>query len=499
MTSAPEASLTVRTAASAGWVIAWRMLTRILGLVSTVVLTKLLLPSDFGLVALATSFAQAVDGLSELGVGEALMREKSLDRNMYNTGFTISFCRGLLTAAVIAIGAWPVAAFFEDPRLGTITLVLAVAMLLSSVENIGIVDFRRDLTFQKELQLYTVPRILGIVAAITFAAIFANYWALVVGILTTRMTRCVWSYVMHPYRPRLTLRSWRQLVGFSSWSWAISIVDLIRERLDWVVIGRLLGTADTGIYAVGSEVGLLPSTELLQPFGRALYAGFAAARREGTGIAGPYLRAITTTFLLTMPAGFGISLVADLLVRLIFGERWLAAVPLVEIFGVMGMLGVITAVSGALLTVSGMLSVQFRFIVLTTVVRFVLLLVLVNEIGLIGAGIAAAGTLMLEECCYLVVTFRRFHVRVADLWRGIWRPIFATAAMAGVLIWQGLGWTALPGSPIVIAERLALAVAFGAVTYCAVIVLLWWLAGRPDGAEMLTWRLAKRSIARQSA
>jgi lipopolysaccharide exporter len=153
VTSAPEASLTVRTARSAGWVIAWRMLTRILGLISTVVLTKLLLPGDFGLVALATSFALAVDGLSELGVGEALTREMSLDRDMYDTGFTISFCRGLLTAAVIAMGAWPVAAFFGDPRLGTITLVLAVAMLLSSVENIGIVDFRRDLAFQKELQL----------------------------------------------------------------------------------------------------------------------------------------------------------------------------------------------------------------------------------------------------------------------------------------------------------------------------------------------------------
>jgi lipopolysaccharide exporter len=146
-----------------------------------------------------------------------------------------------------------------------------------------------------------------------------------------------------------------------------------------------------------------------------------------------------------------------------------------------------------------MLSLQFRFIVLTTVVRLVLLLVLVNEIGIVGAGIAAAGTLMVEECSYLVVTFRRFHVRVADLWRGIWRPILATAAMAGVLIWQGLGWTALPGSPLVIGEHLALAVAIGASTYCAVIVLLWWLAGRPDGAEVLTWRLAKRSLVRQSA
>lgn len=99
----------------------------------------------------------------------------------------------------------------------------------------------------------------------------------------------------------------------------------------------------------------------------------------------------------------------------------------------------------------------------------------------------------------ITLVFRRFHVRVADLWHGVWRPLLATAAMAGVLVWQGLGWTALPGSPLVIGEQLVLAVAVGAITYCAVIVLLWWLAGRPEGAEMLTWRLAKRSMRRQPA
>jgi O-antigen/teichoic acid export membrane protein len=207
-----------------------------------------------------------------------------------------------------------------------------------------------------------------------------------------------------------------------------------------------------------------------------------------------YLRAITTTFLLTMPAGFGVSLVADPLVRLIFGQRWVAAVPLVEIFGVLGMLGVISAISSALLNVSGMLAIQFRFSLLTTAARFVLLLIFVSEYGLVGGGIAVAGAMLLEEACYLIVTFRRFHVKVSNLCRGIWRSVLATASMAGVLIWEGVGWTALQGSVPMLMGQLVLAIVSGAVTYTAVVAALWWLAGRPDGPEVLTWRLAKRAV-----
>jgi lipopolysaccharide exporter len=202
----------------AGWIIAWRMATRNLGLISTLILVRLLQPADFGLVALAAGFIASVDALSAIGVQDALVRARSLDRDLYDTGFGLSVLRGLLTAAVIAAIAWPVGDFFNDFRLSVVMLALSVGTVISAFENIGIIDFRRDLTFRKEFHMQLWSRVAGVVTTIAIAAVWPTYWALVAGILVNRVARLVQSYVMSPYRPSFTLRAWRQIIGFSMWT-----------------------------------------------------------------------------------------------------------------------------------------------------------------------------------------------------------------------------------------------------------------------------------------
>ncbi|MGC8470607.1 MAG: oligosaccharide flippase family protein, partial [Acetobacteraceae bacterium] len=147
---APQQSILARTARGAGWVIGWRMTTRLIGMASTLVLARLLVPDDFGLVALANIFAGAVEAFSTVGVEQALIRAPSPDRDLYDTGFTINLLRGLLTATLIALLAHPLAAFYGDLRLAPLLYLLAAATAADGLENIGIIEFRRDLTFDKE-------------------------------------------------------------------------------------------------------------------------------------------------------------------------------------------------------------------------------------------------------------------------------------------------------------------------------------------------------------
>src|ERR1700759_3239894 len=122
--AAAPASVSRRVAMGAGWVFAWRLATRNLGLLSTLVLVRLLQPSDFGLVALATGFIDAADALSAIGVQDALVRAPVTDRDLYDTGFALSLLRGVLTAALIAAIAWPIGDFFADRRLSVVMLAL---------------------------------------------------------------------------------------------------------------------------------------------------------------------------------------------------------------------------------------------------------------------------------------------------------------------------------------------------------------------------------------
>ncbi len=205
-------------------------------------LVRLLRPEDFGLVALASSLIATIDMLSSVGAGDALIRATDPDRGMYDTAFTIGLLRGGVTATAIVAAAWPMGTWFGDERVTTVMLALAFGTVLSSLENIGIIDFRRDIAFDKEFVLNVWPRVISVAVTIVAALWLRSYWALVIGTLSNRLVRLPLTYRMSPYRPRLALRSWRHLVGFSFWSWAQSMQFLVRDRVDAFVIGRLMGT-----------------------------------------------------------------------------------------------------------------------------------------------------------------------------------------------------------------------------------------------------------------
>ncbi len=105
------------------------------------ILARLLDPGDFGLVALASGFAQTVDAVTNLSVHEAIIRERHPQRAMYDTAFTMNLIRGVLTAGLVASTAWPVASFFHEPRLAVVLLALAASNLIGAVENIATADF----------------------------------------------------------------------------------------------------------------------------------------------------------------------------------------------------------------------------------------------------------------------------------------------------------------------------------------------------------------------
>ena len=250
------------------------------------------------------------------------------------------------------------------------------------------------------------------------------------------------------------------------------------------MIGRVLGPTSVGIYSIGVEIGSLTSTELVQPLTVALFSGFSAARRTGSAsVAEGYFRAISATFLLTLPLGFGLSLLAAPIVRLMLGERWAGAVPMVQIFALLGMARVIAYFSGVLLNSHAMLTVQFRIMLFSLLVRLGVLAVLIRPYGLLGAATAAAACIASEEILFLIVTFRRFQLSPLDLLASTWRCLLASAAMATVLVWEGFGWAPAAASTAGVLRTLALGASSGATTYTLTLLLAWWCVGRPRGAE----------------
>ena len=489
-------SILSRTVKGAGWTIGWRFATRAIGFCSTLILVRLLTPEDFGIVSLAIGFFQALDSVAGFGVEGAIIRADRADRIIYDAGFTINVVRGLFTSVVLVASAIPVARFFGNAHLVNVIYVLAASWAVSAFQNVGIVEFRRRLAFDMEFKIQIIPRVLALAVTIPAAFMWHSYWALVAGIVATRLLTVALSYIMHPYRPWFGVAGMKHIFGFSFWEWIIGLLNLVGSRADTVIIGRLLGAAAVGVYGVGGEIASLPSSEIVSPLCRVLFSGFVAERREGSNGSETLLRVLSLLAMLTFPLSVGLSLVAYPVIKLGFGTEWLGAVPLVQVLGVSAMISLFSAVSEALFSAHAWLKTIIWMSATGTVLRLLLLLVLIPHYGLLGGALAAAVMGVFQEAIYLVTGMRRLKLPVWTVLSSVVRPAGAVAIMAATLASIGLGWTDWDGGDGALGINLGLAVGLGAIVYTASLMGLWFVAGRPAGAEADALRIIDRLMRR---
>ena len=490
----PRRSLSVRTATGFAWLMAWRVMSRGLGIISTLVLVRVLAPADFGLVALAMSITSAVELLSALGVEDAVVRFQNPTKAVYDTAFTLNLIRGLSNAAIIGAIAWPIAMFFNEPRLTALVFAIALAIAVGGLENIGIVEFRRNLAYDQDLKLRVFPRLAGFATTLILALLYHSYWALVLGSLASRVATVAMSYTFHPHRPRLTLAAHRELLGFSAWVWVISLVGMLRDRIEVFLLGRLLGPGAVGTFTVAIEIALLPMSELIQPLASVLFSSFSRSSQDDGTSRALFLRFLGLCALVSLPAGIGLALVADPLARVALGERWLQAIPLMRVLSVGIALTTFGFFCRAVLEARGRMFEIFQVNVITAIVRLVLGVVLVSRMGVMGAAVVMLAGSTIDQGFLFHQTCRVLSLRWTEILGRLLRPVLCCSAMAAVVLATGLQEAQAGRGVPALSVQLLLCVSLGATVYVASVLLLWWSIGRPDGPEADTIEAASRSI-----
>ena len=187
--------------------------------------------------------------------------------------------------------------------------------------------------------------------------------------------------------------------------------------------------------------------------------------------------------LLTFPVAVGISLLADPIVRLAFGPKWLEAILIIQVTALFCSTTVFGQISYALFGAHALLRPMFMITAAGMLLRVMLLVVLLPSLGVLGAVFAAGVPMLCEYAIYVVLTLRRFKLRLSDLWRRVWRPLVATVVMAAWLYVLGLGWTATSGDAASLAYGIIIAAGLGAGIYLLTIGVLWFAAACPAGAE----------------
>jgi len=464
------------------WMVLFKFVDRGLGLVSTLILARLLVPGDFGLIAMAMSLVAVLEMFGAFGFDMALITNPTAERRHYDTAWTFNVLFGLVCGLVLLAVASPAAAFFRDARLIPVVAVLAAASFVQGLDNIGVVAFRKELRFDREFRFLLGKRLAGVAVSIPLALLWQSYWALVAGILAGRVANVLLSYYVHPYRPRLSLAARGELLHFSKWLLLNNLLGLGRERSGDFVIGRLAGAHSLGLYSVAYELSFLPATELVAPINRAVFPAYARLAGDPDRLKDHFLRVLGVIAVLVLPAGAGIALTAHLFVPLLLGAKWLDAVPVIQVLALSGTLGALQTNFGSVYLAIGRPRITSEMMALNLLILIPLLIVLTRTHGSLGAAwaVLAASVFMVGANVWRLMT--TLDLRVTTLLAGLHRPFVATPVMAAVIAVMP-GFDAGPSATGGNALALLAGVATGAASYIAALLGLWALENRPRGAE----------------
>jgi lipopolysaccharide exporter len=428
-----------------------------------------------------------------------LIQRQNPTREHYDTAFTLSLGFALFCGGTIAALSPLAADFYSEPRLVPIMLVLGAAWAIQGLENIGIVNFRRDMDFGREFRFTIARRLLGFVVTVVLAFTLRSYWALIAGIVTTRVSSVVLSYVMEPYRPRLSLSARKDLFGFSGWMFVSNIIGFGLARMTHFVVGRVNGPEALGLYTIASEMARLPSTELSAPINRAVLPGLSRVNEDVAKWRALFIDVQGTTIAVTLPTCIGLVMLAGPFVEVVLGMKWVSAVPVLIVLALGGAVEVMTANTGIAYLSLGKANV----IAAVNATKLALLGAfawwLVPEHGVIGMALAELGAAVVAICISLPVVMRIAHIPVRQMVAALWRPVLASAVMAGGL-YQLVGPPlAQAGAHPRPASILFVGMAVGATLYLVTVFGLWALAGRPVGAERHFFSIAQQAITRLRA
>lgn len=483
-------NLKQRMAIGIAWMTAARVAVRLLGLLSMVILARLLSPADFGLVAMATAVAAGLELLTLFGFDVALVQRKSLTRADYDSAWTLNLLLGAGLAVALILVASPAAAYYREPRLEAVLMIIGVKYALLGALNTGTVDFRRNLAFGREFTLQIVPKLAGLLATIPLAFLLRDYRALIAGMVLTAVASFVLSFVMHPHRPKFCLTEAAGLMGFSRWLLANNAIGFVRTRSADFIIGRALGPAALGAYSLAWEISNLPTTELVAPINRVLFPGYVKVADDPLRLRDTFRATLGLIAIVILPASVGLAAVADPLVRVVLGEQWLMTIPLITLLALAGASNVLQVNTGAVHHALG----QPRMATMTGLIHLPILLPLLlygtSQFGLVGA---AWAYLIFSVGPGLITTYwiflRTTPITLSDLLQPSWRPLLATPVMFLLVreLIQQMGPIAGFRDSV---AALVVGTMAGAAFYTAVVALLWILAGRPESTEVALVRRA---------
>jgi O-antigen/teichoic acid export membrane protein len=462
---------------------------RFIGVISTLILARLLSPEDFGIAAMGSLVIGLLFSVTESGAASLLIRTKEFDQAHCDTAWTISLLQNIVVGLLIIILAPVAAVYFNEPRIIEVMYILAIVVLVGGLGSISPTLIRRELKFDLDFRFNIYKKLAVFFPTVGLAIWLGNYWALIFGILIGTIINVLISYAIHPYRPSFSFVRSLEYLRFALSIIPMQIAYKLHEMAPKFIIGGIGNANIMGNFTVSSDLATSFTHEIVSPIGRGLYPNYARLMDDRDQLTKFYIKILGVIILLVIPMGVGVSVTAADLVATLLGEKWGMAVPLVEYLAFSGILYAITFVMyNQILVAAGR---ERQAAILAWVRLFI-------TVPILWLGLSFEGVLGLTKATvvapliYLPLVYYEIrqvvNLSVLTVVRISWRPILGAVVMylsVELFHLESVDWAIL---------RLISDAMFGAGVYTITVVGLWVLSGRPQGVEHMSINLVRKKL-----
>jgi O-antigen/teichoic acid export membrane protein len=493
MSKAHHRPLSERTAHAGIWTVGGKLFAKSLDFISLLVLARFLGPGEFGVVAMAMTAVQIVEALCEMPLGAVLMSVEKPTESMYDTAFTMAVIRSIVTIGALAALSVPLSIFYHEPRLIALQCALAAAPAMRGLVSQRLVEFTRVLDFRRDVALEVFGKVGALIIATTIAVTTGSYWAIAIGTISTTAVMMVVSYLFAPQRLRFTLSHWRMFADMVGWNAAGQVVSAINWQTDKIVLPRFVDTMTFGRFTSADNLIAVPVQAIVIPISRPLFSAFMAVRETG-GIERIYLKAAVGIFSLVGPILMMIALLSQPIIHLILGPRWEETATILTWLAFAAIALLPTVVLPSLAMALNKTRMAFIRNLAEFCIKVPLILTLAWMFHLQGVliGHAISSVLVFFSCLVIVKILAGLPVRVQII--SLLRPAIAMIP-AGLFLYVTAPHVFAPNDPLLYtALSLAWVCASAEIIFVGANLLLWKLAGCPDGCESLAIRIAQKAL-----
>lgn len=396
------------------WSSGLKILSKVLSLIKIMILARILSKNDFGLFSLVLVAISLIEVFTETGINVIILQSSKPLSHFLNTAWLVSIGRGLLISAIIVLMSFPMTQFYSQPELLWLIWLAALVPIIRGFINPAIVSFHKELQFRKDtlyrFSLVAVDFLLSVILAV----LWRNVYALIFPIVLTALFEVFFTFVFVKQKPRIAFsRSvFKEIFKSARWLNGIAVIDYLNKNFDDLIVGRLLGTPQLGLYRNGYALSQSTTAELGNAI---LHSSFPVYLKVKDDLP-RFQRAYTKVLF-----GFGVFTFIPLILCLFFpvqitqivlGKDWLEVAQFLPLLIIAGYLQGVINISSPVFQATKQYRPLLIQLAIPLVVMVTTIIPLSLQFGLVGAGFSILLSRIVVMPILLIQLCRVFHEKI---------------------------------------------------------------------------------------